>query len=414
MSNNNLVLILYYRTLLPSRRSLSDHLDAFRSIPGHRTIYFNLAFYRLPNYFANIRFSAVIFHYTLCGLRFNRVRFEKVLSRSHQVLVSLAGYKVAYPQDEFAHMDLLCNLINTYRIDHVFTVSPICELPKIYKTVDFGVVNFSRVLTGYISEESLRYVNKRLSRSSSRTLYFFYRAVVNPAWGAFNLLKDRLATHFEEYALRHGLPSDIKVGEKYLLSGNAWLDKLLASKFTFGCEGGASILDWNGSYCEYLSNKRLYGDVDNLKLPQYEEISIRALSPRHLEAALTKTCQVLVKGSYNDVLMPWKHYIPLNEDFSDFDLVVNAMNNNRLVSRIVNNSYRDIVLSGLYFYSSLIRLLLDKLNDLPRQDESLVNSRIITIAAFSASYLCNLFSDIFSYAYSLYKFVELKHGARNK
>ena len=35
-----------------------------------------------------------------------------------------------------------------------------------------------------------------------------------------------------------------------------------------------------------------------------------ALSPRHLEAALTGTAQLLVEGQYDDVLEPGRHFLP--------------------------------------------------------------------------------------------------------
>jgi len=407
MPKSKLALVLYYRSILPSRNSLSDHLDSFRQVDGHRVIFFNLAFFRLPKFFANIDFSVIVYHYTLCGLRFNRERFKSILYYSHQTLAQLSGFKVAYPQDEFAHMDLMCDLINTYKIDHVFTVSPLTEVPKIYKTIDHSLVTFSRVLTGYISQKSLSYVNKSNALSSSRPLHFFYRAVVNPAWGSFNLLKERLATLFVKFALEHSVPADIKVGEKYLISGNAWLDALLASKFTFGCEGGASVLDWDGSYSHYLHTISSQ-DGANLLPPLYEDISIRALSPRHLDAALTKTCQILVKGTYNGVLEPWIHYIPINEDFSDFDVVVRAMENDSLVNRIVANAYRDLVESGLFFYSSLIRILLGRLNELPRCSDYPTVSPLVIFRAQFISFFYTSISNALAYVYNLSKLLSLK------
>jgi hypothetical protein len=43
----------------------------------------------------------------------------------------------------------------------------------------------------------------------------------------------------------------------------------------------------------------------------------KAISSRHFEAAGTGTCQILVRGRYNDILKAGEHYIPLDPDLSN-------------------------------------------------------------------------------------------------
>ena len=45
----------------------------------------------------------------------------------------------------------------------------------------------------------------------------------------------------------------------------------------------------------------------------------KCISSRHFEAAATGTCQILIKGRYNDVLKPDEHYIALEADLSNAD-----------------------------------------------------------------------------------------------
>jgi hypothetical protein len=40
----------------------------------------------------------------------------------------------------------------------------------------------------------------------------------------------------------------------------------------------------------------------------------KCISSRHFEAAATGTCQILVKGRFNDILEADRHYIPLDPD----------------------------------------------------------------------------------------------------
>jgi len=52
---------------------------------------------------------------------------------------------------------------------------------------------------------------------------------------------------------------------------------------------------------------------DRPRCPVYS----KAISSRHFEAAGTGTCQILVRGRYNDILKAGEHYISLDPDMSD-------------------------------------------------------------------------------------------------
>jgi hypothetical protein len=43
----------------------------------------------------------------------------------------------------------------------------------------------------------------------------------------------------------------------------------------------------------------------------------KCISSRHFDAAGTETCQILIRGRYNDILQPDVHYIPVERDLSD-------------------------------------------------------------------------------------------------
>jgi len=52
---------------------------------------------------------------------------------------------------------------------------------------------------------------------------------------------------------------------------------------------------------------------DRPRCPMYS----KAISSRHFEAAGTGTCQIMVRGRYNDILRAGEHYIPLDPDLSN-------------------------------------------------------------------------------------------------
>jgi hypothetical protein len=84
----------------------------------------------------------------------------------------------------------------------------------------------------------------------------------------------------------------------------------------------------------------------------------RAISPRHLEACATRTVQVLVDGSYNGILQPGTHYIPVRADFDNISEVVSQVASHE-GSEIAERAYRDVVASGRYTYEAYVAALLE-------------------------------------------------------
>jgi hypothetical protein len=48
----------------------------------------------------------------------------------------------------------------------------------------------------------------------------------------------------------------------------------------------------------------------------------KCISSRHFDAAGTKTCQIMFRGRFNDILKPDEHYLALEPDFSNIDDVL--------------------------------------------------------------------------------------------
>jgi spore maturation protein CgeB len=65
----------------------------------------------------------------------------------------------------------------------------------------------------------------------------------------------------------------------------------------------------------------------------------KAISSRHFEAAGTGTCQILVRGRYNDILKAGDHYIPLDPDMSDAYEAIARFTDPAERRRIAHSSY---------------------------------------------------------------------------
>jgi hypothetical protein len=351
------------------RSSQRDHLWSFKNYSsGHSCFYLNLAFGGFPSYLKFVNFDLIIFDWTFVGTRVDRAHFKKTIKLISR-LKEINAVKVCLPQDEFTSMDILCDFINDFNIRYVFSVAPPSEWIKIYKTVDARRVRFIQVLTGYLDEVV---VNKwsDLSRNSAekRPLDIGYRTISTAIWGRFNLLKTRIADVFQKEAVTRELNTDIKVGAEHFKMGDEWLRFLLDCRYTLGVEGGSHILDWDGSIhasvTELLKQtpNTTYDDLTLTCVPAEREgeINVVAISPRHLEACLTRTVQILVEGEYNGILKPNEHYIPLKADFSNLADVFERISDESGRIRIAEAAFQDIVASGKYTYRSMVQTVLDE------------------------------------------------------
>ena len=70
---------------------------------------------------------------------------------------------------------------------------------------------------------------------------------------------------------------------------------------------------------------------------------------------MTRTCQVLLEGTYNGIFEPWRHYIPVKRDYSNIDEVLRALQDEKPVDRISEQAYQDIVASGKWSYRRFVR-----------------------------------------------------------
>lgn len=68
----------------------------------------------------------------------------------------------------------------------------------------------------------------------------------------------------------------------------------------------------------------------------------KAISSRHFEAIGTKTVQIMMKGRYNDILVPGEHFISLEEDFSNIDDVMARFSDLDYCNKLVDASYNHV------------------------------------------------------------------------
>ncbi|MCA1616708.1 MAG: hypothetical protein LC800_21975 [Acidobacteria bacterium] len=365
----NILNVYYYKNEYPPRATLSDHLYSFRRYTDHNCFYLNVAVRGVPSYLSGIDFDLVVFHTVLLSARWDRREFARVM-REIAPLKEMGRVRVAMPQDEFLNTDLLCDFINEFGVDCVFSVAPESEWGKIYSAVDRRRVKFVNVLTGYLDDATLGRI-ERLAASAAagqRPIDIGYRAWRGAAWlGRHGLLKAQIADVFEERGPARGLATDVSTRAEDTFFGDAWYEFLLRCKYTVGVEGGASVLDRDGSIrarTEAYAREHPRASFEEIEAACFPgadgELALFAISPRHLEACATRTCQVLVEGWYNGALRAGEHYIELKRDFSNLDEVLDLIGEDGQRERMTERAYRDVVASGRYTYRSFVESVVEQ------------------------------------------------------
>ncbi|MFN5513845.1 MAG: hypothetical protein ACK5CA_03615 [Cyanobacteriota bacterium] len=361
------ILIIYFYNQNP-RITILDHLYSFDRYSDAYCYYINLAYQSIPSYLSFIKFDLIIFHTIYLSLRWNKKLFKdsflwiNILKESNAV-------KIAVPQDEFINTDILNEFINQFNIKCIFSVSPESEWKKIYSDIDFNKVRIYKVLTGYLEPKTIDRIEsiKKIS-NKMRGIDIGYRSWHAEYWlGRHGLLKTKIAEVFSQEALKYTLHVDISTREEDTFFGDDWYQFLLNCKYTIGVEGGSSILDKDGSIRERtneyvkLNPNANFTEVEQACFPNADgTFKLFALSPRHLEACITQTCQILIEGSYNGILEKGKHYLELKADLSNLPEILTIVKEDKLREKIVANAYKDIVLSEKHTYQQFVEFILEE------------------------------------------------------
>jgi hypothetical protein len=348
----------------PLRRATNrDHVYAFARHSRLRCTYVNVSVRPIPKRLRRVNYDLIVLHTSvLAGLRWPPTP-PRWLYRRLEPLKHMTGVKIALPQDDFLRSRPVGELLADLRVDHVFTPVPESEWPRIYRALDRERTQIHLALTGYLEDEEVARMERITAEvGERRPIDVGYRAWHAPPWlGRHGALKTRIAETFAAEAPKHGLIADISTRDGDTKYGDDWTRFMAECKYTIGVEGGASIDDYDGSVRAatdaYVAAHpgASFEEVEAACFPGRDgELDLRALSPRHLEACVTRTCQVLIEGDYNGALVAGVHYLPLKADFSDLGDVLEELRRDERRAEIVDNAYRDVVASQQWTYRSFV------------------------------------------------------------
>jgi hypothetical protein len=223
---------------------------------------------------------------------------------------------------------------------------------------------------------------------SERAFDVVYRATKLPYWfGSHGQLKHRIAEIVASRVDGHGLVADISTRWQDTIFGDAWSEFLMSGRVVIGAESGSSVLDRRGEVRARIrallaEHPALSFDEAARELPEgWDSSRFYSISPRHHEAVVTKTAQVLVEGTYGGVLAPDRHYLPLRRDFSNLDEVLEQLHDHRLLRETANRAYEEIYVDGAYRYADFAAAIREALDTGPGVVRPLRRTAFPAIAA---------------------------------
>ena len=260
--------------------------------------------------------------------------------------------KVALPQDEYDHAVVLEEWLAELGVTSVYSCFGVDQRSTLYPILGERVA-FHETLTGFIDGRGAAEVASRLVPHAERPSDVVYRATKLPYWfGSHGQLKHRIADAVQRVGGELGLRMDISTRWEDTIFGDAWLDFLMSGRAVIGCESGSSVLDRRGEIqkriTELLSEQPdlTFSEVAAEMPAGWDSYSFFAISPRHLEAVVTKTAQVLVEGAYSGVLEPERHYIPVRRDLVDLAQALERVRDVEATQAMTERAYREVYLEG--------------------------------------------------------------------
>jgi hypothetical protein len=194
-----------------------------------------------------------------------------------------------------------------------------------------------------------------------RELDLGYRAF-RAAWYHGHLEREEIAERFREAAARHGLRADISLEPEDRFDERGWADFLDRCRGQLGSEAGADFFELTDETRRTVGpwvreHPGVTPDEVFARFFPRGGPSGRALSGRVVEAAGTKTVQLLLEGEYGGYFRPGEHYIAVRKDYSNVDEAFEQLRDRELTRRLTEAAH-EVAVSELTY-----ERLIDRFHD---------------------------------------------------
>lgn len=359
------VLVIYNHPISKNAPTIMEHVGSFGLYSKFKVWPLNVA-YGFPKGLRGLEFSTVVLHYSLFG-SYPFAIPEKFLKYIEGLRKSL---KVVFFQDEMQHVQERFKILNDLGVDAIFTLLTERNFNHYLQNTPTKIL--VHTLTGYVSDDLIVKSSKYHVPFADRTINVGYRArKLCYHFGRGAREKSEIAERFLEEVQTSNLKLDISIREEDRIYGDDWYRFVANCKFMLGVMAGTSIFDFTGEVKrktdEYLSQypDASFAQVQEAVLLPYEDnLNYRTISPRLFECAALRVCMILYRDDYQGILRAGVHYISLEKDFSNIDVVLRLMQDRSLVDRIIENAYLDLIASGKWHYRGFMQQFDDVLESL--------------------------------------------------
>jgi hypothetical protein len=329
--------------------AIRDHLTAFSKFSRHNIFLIDSPSAILSRKdFADI--DVIILHHSIV------ISIPRYISADlEKQIAEFSGYKIAYVQDEYQWVNDTVESISRLGVDLLYTVLNPDVADRVYAYPEMRRVRRRTTLTGFVSDDLLRF---RSPRYESRPIDVGYRARRLPAAVGFTgQEKCRIGTLFEVDAISHGLTSDIEFDESKRIYGRRWLKFVSNCKAMLGAESSISFFDFDGTVIPSVNEYMRLHPAASFETVQQKflgerdgDIVVRVISPRCFEAAALRTLMIMYDGDYSGILKPWRHYVPLARDHSNMEEVVGIIRDPARAKKIIDCAYEEVAANPKYSY----------------------------------------------------------------
>ncbi|MBZ6076294.1 glycosyltransferase [Microvirga puerhi] len=309
------------------------------------------------------QYAGIIIHSTVSYFPGNLFALDQELTTPFE---EFDGVKILMKQDEQVQTRRFAEYIALKKIDLVVTCLPPEEWEKAYPRELVGDVDFLQAYTGYISP-ALRNV-KRIP-VEGRAIDVSYRGSIQPLeFGRLGYEKRAIGNDFLATSNNSSqLKLDISSRWEDRINGTAWFEFLRSSKVVLGVESGSNLFDFTGevaSWCRSYEernqdmdpgSKAYYIKAHEEYLHAFEgNVNYAQISPRHFEAAVCQAAQILYEGHYSGIFIPYRHFLPLKRDMSNFAEAVDFARDERRLKEFAERTYEEVVLNPAYHYERFV------------------------------------------------------------
>ena len=333
--------------------NVREHIGAFGRHSRHHIDVYNPRGVKRPRQLDWADYDVVVIHYTLVAAR------DEYLSPTfREAIARFPGPKIQFIQDEYRWVDEMTGAMRELGTNLLYSLVPQETVPQVYGG-RLDHVEVKTTLAGFVPDQLS---GSALPPLTEREFDVVYRGRPVPYWlGRLGQDKVTIGREFRRRSAGRDLRTDIAWGESDRIYGEDWYRFLAASRTTLGTESGASIVDFDGSIHDatetYMSRfpTASFHEVERDVLIGYEgNATINVISPRVFEAAALGTAMINFTGRYSDIIEPWVHYLPLEKDFSNFELVVEQVRDDEALAEIRSRAYEDLIASERYSLATFI------------------------------------------------------------